>query len=288
MSNKNKIVLKNISKVFIREEKKIQALTDVNLHIEEGEFFSIVGPSGCGKSTLLNIITGLLKPTKGEIFLDGQLHEEINTKIGYITQKDNLLPWRTTLENIEIGLEIRNVSKSRRKSQASELIRRVGLDGFEHHFPHELSGGMRKRVSLVRTLIYDPDVLLMDEPFAAVDAQTRLILENQLLDLWVGTGKTIVFVTHDLEEAISLSDRVVVFSARPGTAKSINPIPLARPRDTIQIRFNEAFIKIYERIWKDLEEEVGKAEELKTKVELENLIEKQESIPNYLDEKTGP
>lgn len=288
MSNKNKIVLKNISKVFIREEKKIQALTDVNLHIEEGEFFSIVGPSGCGKSTLLNIITGLLKPTKGEIFLDGQLHEKINTKIGYITQKDNLLPWRTTLENIEIGLEIRNVSKSKRKSQASELIKRVGLDGFEHHFPHELSGGMRKRVSLVRTLIYDPDVLLMDEPFAAVDAQTRLILENQLLDLWVGTGKTIVFVTHDLEEAISLSDRVVVFSARPGTAKSINPIPLARPRDTIQIRFNEAFIKIYERIWKDLEEEVGKAEELKTKVELENLIEKQESIPNYLDEKTGP
>jgi NitT/TauT family transport system ATP-binding protein len=275
MSDKNKIVLKNISMVFTREERNIQALTDVSLHIEEGEFFSIVGPSGCGKSTLLNIITGLLKPTKGEIFLDGQLHKEINTKIGYITQKDNLLPWRTTLENIEIGLEIRNVSKSERKSQASELIKRVGLDGFEHHFPHELSGGMRKRVSLVRTLIYDPDVLLMDEPFAAVDAQTRLLLENQLLDLWAGTGKTIVFVTHDLEEAISLSDRVVVFSARPGTAKTINPIPLARPRDTIQIRFNEEFIKIYERIWKDLEEEVGKAEELKTMAELENLNEKE-------------
>ena len=267
----NKIVLKNVSKVFTRDERDLQALIDVNIDIKKGEFFSIVGPSGCGKSTLLNIISGLLRPTTGEIVLDDQLLQGINTKIGYITQKDNLLPWRTTRENIEIGLELRNVPRQERRSRAMELIDRVGLSGFEDHFPHELSGGMRKRASLARTLIYDPDVLLMDEPFAAVDAQTRLILENQLLDLWVGTGKTILFVTHDLEEAISLSDRVVVFSARPGTTKSMNPIPLTRPRDTIQIRFNEDFIRIYERIWKDLEEEVGKAEELKTKAELEKM-----------------
>jgi len=283
----NKITLKNISKVFTRDERDVQALIDINIDVKEGEFLSIVGPSGCGKSTLLNIIAGLLRPTTGEISLDGQLLTGINTKIGYITQKDNLLPWRTTRENIEIGLELRSVSRSERKSQAIELIDRVGLAGFEDHFPNELSGGMRKRASLARTLIYNPDVLLMDEPFSAVDAQTRLILENQLLELWSGTGNTIIFVTHDLEEAISLSDRVIVFSARPGTAKAVDSIPLARPRDTIKIRFNEDFIKIYERIWKDLEEEVGKAEELKTRAELEKARKDQEKFRASFDENTG-
>jgi len=283
----DKIVLRNISKVFTRDERELQALIDINIDVEEGEFLSIVGPSGCGKSTLLNIIAGLLRPTTGEISLDGQLLKGINTKIGYITQKDNLLPWRTTRENIEIGLEIRDVSKSERKSQAIELINRVGLAGFEDHFPNELSGGMRKRASLARTLIYNPDVLLMDEPFSAVDAQTRLILENQLLELWGGTGNTILFVTHDLEEAISLSDRVIVFSARPGTTKTVNSIPLVRPRDTIKIRFNEDFIKIYGGIWKDLEEEVGKAEELKTKAELEKMERDQEGFRTSFDENTG-
>ncbi len=284
----DKIVLRNISKVFTRDERELQALIDINIDVKEGEFLSIVGPSGCGKSTLLNIIAGLLRPTTGEISLDGQLLKGINTKIGYITQKDNLLPWRTTRENIEIGLEIRDVSKSERKSQAIKLINRVGLAGFEDHFPNELSGGMRKRASLARTLIYNPDVLLMDEPFSAVDAQTRLILENQLLELWGGTGNTILFVTHDLEEAISLSDRVIVFSARPGTAKTVNSIPLVRPRDTIKIRFNEDFIKIYGGIWKDLEEEVGKAEELKTKAELEKMECDQEGFRTSFDENTGP
>lgn len=283
----NKIVLRNISKVFTRDERELQALIDINIDVREGEFLSIVGPSGCGKSTLLNIIAGLLRPTTGEISLDGQLLKGINTKIGYITQKDNLLPWRTTRENIEIGLEIRDVPRSERKSQAIELINRVGLAGFEDHFPNELSGGMRKRASLARTLIYNPDVLLMDEPFSAVDAQTRLILENQLLELWSGTGNTILFVTHDLEEAISLSDRVIVFSARPGTAKAVNSIPLSRPRDTIKIRFNEDFIKIYGSIWKDLEEEVGKAEELKTKAELEKLKEQQEGFRISFDKDTA-
>jgi NitT/TauT family transport system ATP-binding protein len=282
-----KIVLKSISKLFTRDERELQALIDVNIDVKEGEFLSIVGPSGCGKSTLLNIIAGLLKPTTGEITLDGQLLEGINTKIGYITQKDNLLPWRTTRENIEIGLELRGVPKSERKARAIELINRVGLAGFEDHFPNELSGGMRKRASLARTLIYNPDVLLMDEPFSAVDAQTRLILENQLLELWSGTGKTILFVTHDLEEAISLSDRVIVFSARPGNTKAVNSIPLSRPRDTIRIRFNEDFIKIYERIWKDLEVEVGKAEELKTKAELEKLKQDQEGFRVSFDEDTA-
>jgi NitT/TauT family transport system ATP-binding protein len=283
----DKIVLRNISKVFTRDERKLQALSDINIDVKEGEFLSIVGPSGCGKSTLLNIIAGLLRPTTGEISLDGQLLKGINTNIGYITQKDNLLPWRTTRQNIEIGLEIRDVPKSERKSRAIEIIDRVGLAGFEDHFPNELSGGMRKRASLARTLIYNPDVLLMDEPFSAVDAQTRLILENQLLELWSGTGNTILFVTHDLEEAISLSDRVIVFSARPGTAKAVNSIPLSRPRDTIKIRFNEDFIKIYGSIWKDLEEEVGKAEELKTKAELEKARKDQEGFRTSFDEDTG-
>ncbi len=283
----DKIVLRNISKVFTRDERDVQALIDINIDVKEGEFLSIVGPSGCGKSTLLNIIAGLLKPTTGEISLDGHLLKGINTKIGYITQKDNLLPWRTTRQNIEIGLEIRDVPKSERKSRAIEIINRVGLAGFEDHFPNELSGGMRKRASLARTLIYNPDVLLMDEPFSAVDAQTRLILENQLLELWSGTGNTILFVTHDLEEAISLSDRVIVFSARPGTAKAVNSIALSRPRDTIKIRFNEDFIKIYGSIWKDLEEEVGKAEELKTKAELEKMEQDQEGFRTSFDENTG-
>ncbi|UCD72032.1 MAG: ABC transporter ATP-binding protein [Syntrophobacterales bacterium] len=284
---RDKIVLRNISKVFTRDERELRALIDINIDVKEGEFLSIVGPSGCGKSTLLNIIAGLLKPTTGEISLDGQLLKGINTKIGYITQRDNLLPWRTTRGNIEIGLEIRGVAKSERKSRAMELIDRVGLAGFDDHFPNELSGGMRKRASLARTLIYNPDVFLMDEPFSAVDAQTRLILENQLLELWSGTGNTIIFVTHDLEEAISLSDRVIVFSARPGTAKAVNSIPLTRPRDTIKIRFNEDFIKIYGSIWKDLEEEVGKAEELKTKAELEKAREDQEGFRTSIDEDTG-
>jgi len=284
---RDKIVLRNISKVFTRDERELRALIDINIDVKEGEFLSIVGPSGCGKSTLLNIIAGLLKPTTGEMSLDGQLLKGVNTKIGYITQRDNLLPWRTTRQNIEIGLEIRDVPKSERKSRAMAIIDRVGLAGFDDHFPNELSGGMRKRASLARTLIYNPDVLLMDEPFSAVDAQTRLILENQLLELWSGTGNTILFVTHDLEEAISLSDRVIVFSARPGTAKAVNSIPLSRPRDTIKIRFNEDFIKIYGSIWKDLEEEVGKAEELKTRAELEKARKDQEGFRTSFDEDTG-
>ena len=256
------IEARDVVKVFVarserRRRRAFLALHDVNLAIQQGRFVSFVGPSGCGKSTLLNMVAGLIRPTEGAVHYKGRAVDGINTDVGYITQDDNLLPWRTLLENVEVALEFRRVGPEERRDRAHRYIGRVGLDGFEHHYPHELSGGMRKRVALIRTLIYEPDVILMDEPFGPLDAQTRVILQDELLRLWEGTGKTIVFVTHDLVEAIALSDEIVLFGRAPGTIKHVYPVPLPRPRDVFRIHADPQFPAFYERLWRDLKEEIS-------------------------------
>jgi len=236
-------------------------MTGLDLDVAAGEFVTIVGPSGCGKSTLLNIISGLMPPSSGSVLYKGATLRGVNSEIGYVTQADNLYPWRTLRENVEFPLEIRGVPRPERRQRAATLIERVGLDGFEDHYPHELSGGMRQRANIIRTLAYDPAVILMDEPFGPLDAQTRLLLQDQLLSLWDAARKTIVFITHDLGEAVALADRVVVMTARPGRVKRICPVPIKRPRDLFHLHDHEGFRVTYDTLWDDLEAEVMKAAE---------------------------
>ena len=252
--------IEGVRKEYQVRGKRVVALDSVDLIIAEGEFVTIVGPSGCGKSTLLNLIVGLLRSTVGRIVFRGVPIDGICTQIGYVTQKDNLFPWRTLVKNVEIALEIRGIDKSARRRQAEELIERVGLRGFEDHYPHELSGGMRQRANIIRTLIYDPELILMDEPFGPLDAQTRIVLQDQLLKLWSASRKTIVFITHDLIEAITLADRVVLMSSRPGRIKSIEQVKIPRPRDVFQIHESPEFRSAYERLWRELRPEVNLAE----------------------------
>jgi sulfonate transport system ATP-binding protein len=248
--------IEGVRKEYQVRGNKVLALDSVDLAIAEGEFVSIVGPSGCGKSTLLNMIVGLLRSNVGRIVFRGIPIDGICTKIGYVTQKDNLLPWRTLIENVEIALEVRGIEKGARRAQAKELIDRVGLNGFEDHYPHELSGGMRQRANIIRTLIYDPELILMDEPFGPLDAQTRIVLQDQLLKLWAASKKTIIFITHDLVEAITLADRVVLMSSRPGKIKLIENITIPRPRDVFKIHESQEFRASYERLWQELRPEV--------------------------------
>ncbi|MBI3998250.1 MAG: ABC transporter ATP-binding protein [Armatimonadetes bacterium] len=255
------IEIRDVFKVFVargdrHQRRAFLALRDVSLTIPSGRFVSFVGPSGCGKSTLLNMMAGLVRPTDGEVQYKGLSVDGINTDVGYITQDDNLLPWRTLQENVEVALEFRGVPADQRRERAARYIAMVGLSGFEHHYPHELSGGMRKRTALIRTLIYEPSVVLMDEPFGPLDAQTRVILQDELLRLWEGSGKTIVFVTHDLVEAIALSDEIALFSRAPGTIKRVYQVPLGRPRDVFHIHADPGFPEFYDRLWRDLKEEI--------------------------------
>jgi NitT/TauT family transport system ATP-binding protein len=254
------ISVRDVYKVFVGKgagQPAKLALRDINVSVRRGEFLCLIGPSGCGKSTVLNMMAGLERPAEGEIHHAGRLVRGVNTRVGYVTQDDNLLPWRTAVSNVELALEIKGVRRAERRDRAMEYLRRVGLGGFEHHYPHELSGGMRKRTSIVRTLIDDSiDVILMDEPFGPLDAQTRLILQDELLKLWQGTGRTIVFVTHDITEAIALSDRIAIFSAAPGTIKDICVVDLPRPRDVFHIHETPGFAPIYDRIWHDLRDEI--------------------------------
>jgi NitT/TauT family transport system ATP-binding protein len=252
--------IEGVRKEYFSRGKRVVALDSVDLDIPEGEFVTIVGPSGCGKSTLLNLIVGLLRPSGGRIVFRDAAIEGICTQIGYVTQKDNLFPWRTLVENVEIALEIRSIGKNARRHQAEALVERVGLRGFEEHYPHELSGGMRQRANIIRTLIYDPELILMDEPFGPLDAQTRIVLQDQLLNLWSTTKKTIIFITHDLIEAITLADRVVLMSSRPGKIKSIEQVEIARPRDVFKIHESEQFRAVYEKLWRELRPEVKLAE----------------------------
>ena len=252
--------IEGVRKEYQVRGKRVVALESVDLDICEGEFVTIVGPSGCGKSTLLNLIVGLLRSSGGRIVFNGAAIDGICTKIGYVTQKDNLFPWRTLIGNVEIALEIRGIARMSRRSQAEELIERVGLRGFEDHYPHELSGGMRQRANIVRTLIYGPELILMDEPFGPLDAQTRIVLQDELLKLWSTTKKTIIFITHDLIEAITLADRVVLMSSRPGRIKAVEQVNIPRPRDVFKIHQSEQFRAVYENLWRELRPEVKLAE----------------------------
>jgi NitT/TauT family transport system ATP-binding protein len=252
--------VEGVSKEYHVRGKKVLALDSIDLAVAQGEFVTVVGPSGCGKSTLLNLIVGLLRSSSGRILFRGDPINGICTKIGYVTQKDNLLPWRTLIENVEIALEIRGIENSARRQRAEELIGQVGLSGFEDHYPHELSGGMRQRANIIRTLIYDPELILMDEPFGPLDAQTRVVLQDQLLKLWLASRKTIVFITHDLVEAITLADRVVLMTSRPGRIKSIENVTIPRPRNVFQIHERPEFRSAYERLWEQLRPEVNLAE----------------------------
>ncbi len=241
------------------------ALENISFAVAPREFVALVGPSGCGKSTILNMISGLLRPSFGRIAYAGAPVDAINSRVGYMTQKDTLLPWRTTRDNIGIAFEL--ASRRGRKRQGvnvaaliSEQIKLVGLEGFENHFPAQLSGGMRKRVLLARTLIYEPETLLMDEPFGALDAQLKLVMQSELLRIWAATRNTVIFVTHDLGEAIALADRVLIFSGRPGRIKAVQEIDLPRPRDVFSIRFTPRYAELYENLWGLLQSEVGKSD----------------------------
>ena len=254
--------LRAVSRDFVTRGRVIRALAGVGLDVGAGEFLTIVGPSGCGKSTLLNILSGLLPPSSGEVLYKATPVRGVNTEIGYVTQADNLYPWRTLRENVEFPLEVRGVPRDERRRRATAFTERVGLGGFEDHYPYELSGGMRQRANIIRTLVYDPEVILMDEPFGPLDAQTRLILQDQLLGLWDAARKTIIFITHDLAEAVALADRVVVMTARPGRVKRIRPVPLRRPRDVFHLHDDEQFRVTYDTLWDDLEGEVMKGSEV--------------------------
>lgn len=207
-----------------------QALVDAHLEVRQGEFVSLIGPSGCGKSTLFNLIAGLDRPTEGDILIDGERRNGQQGVVGYMLQKDMLLPWRTILENVTLGLEVSGVGKRRAKEIAAPLLQTYGLAGFEDKYPAQLSGGMKQRAALLRTILFNRDIILLDEPFGALDAQTRERMQEWLLDLWDDFRKTVLFVTHDIDEAIYLSDRVVVMSARPGRIVADFTVPLARPR----------------------------------------------------------
>jgi len=239
--------------------ERYTAVSNTSLSVAPGEFVSVVGPTGCGKSTLLNVAAGLLAPSSGRALVDGQPLEGINSRAGYMFQADALMPWRNAIDNVTAGLEFRGIQRSAAAAHAHEWLARVGLVGFESRYPHQLSGGMRKRVALAQMLILDPEILLMDEPFSALDIQTRQLMENELLELWSANRKSVLFITHDLEEAIALSDRVVVLSAGPAT----HPIgefavDLPRPRDVAEIRLAPRFVELHEAIWRVLKDEVLK------------------------------
>jgi NitT/TauT family transport system ATP-binding protein len=249
-----------VSCTFISRDdpgQRYTAVRDVSLTVGAGEFVSVVGPTGCGKSTLLNMAAGLLTPSSGTVSVFGRPLTGLNTRAGYLFQAESLMPWRTALRNVMAGLEFRGVADA--KAQAEEWLRRVGLGGFGDRYPHQLSGGMRKRVSLAQTLALDPDIILMDEPFSALDIQTRQLMENEVLALWAAKKKAVLFITHDLDEAIAMSDRVVCLSAGPGS----HPIgefriDLERPRDVAEVRAAPRFVELHQAIWSVLRDEVVK------------------------------
>ena len=252
------IVVAHVTQRFAvpREEREFTALQDVSLEVRGSEFVSIVGPSGCGKSTLLGMMAGLVPITEGRIVVGARVVDGVDPRLGFVFQRDAVFPWKTVAENVGLPLLFRGVDPAVAKARVTEWIARIGLTGFEHYHPYQLSGGMRKRVALAMTMVYEPEIILMDEPFGALDVQTRNLMENDLLEIWAQSRRTVVFVTHDLEEAIALSDRVVVMTASPGRVKAVYAIDLPRPRSVTEVRFHPEFGRLYETIWKDLKDEV--------------------------------
>jgi NitT/TauT family transport system ATP-binding protein len=246
--------------------QRYTAVADTTLRVRAGEFVSVVGPTGCGKSTLLNVGAGLLEPSSGTVKVFGQALAGVNARAGYMFQTEALMPWRSAVDNVMVGLQYRGVPDAEARAQAEAWLSRVGLSGFGDRYPHQLSGGMRKRVALAQTLVLDPDIILMDEPFSALDIQTRQLMENEVLDLWSAKKKAVLFITHDLDEAIAMSDRVVVLSAGPATHPIGEfAIDLARPRDVAEVRTQPRFVELHTQIWEVLRDEVlkGYAQQLK-------------------------
>lgn len=248
--------IEDVGKTFKRRDKtEVVALRDINLDVPKGAFVSIVGASGSGKSTLLRIIDGLIDSDSGRVKVNGKVVTKPGRDRAVVFQHDSLLPWKTVIQNVAYGLTLAGVKWKDAAKTAQGFIDLAGLSGFETHFPHQLSGGMRQRVNVARGLAVDPDILLLDEPFAALDAQTREIMQTELLRIWRQSGKTVILITHQIDEAVFLSDEVVVFSARPGTVRERIPIPLARPRD-LDIKRSQEFVQLVDQIWKLIEEEV--------------------------------
>jgi NitT/TauT family transport system ATP-binding protein len=238
-----------VSKAFQSKAGTVLAVKDVDLRVKRGEIVTLVGPSGCGKSTLLNMVAGLFAPSQGQVFYGGAPVAGLNQKVGYMTQADHLLPWRSVLGNVIAPLEIRGVPGKEALERVTELLSLVGLNGFEKSYPSQISGGMRKRTALARLLAYDPETLLMDEPFGALDALLRLRMQVELRALYRRLGKAVLFVTHDLEEAVALGDRCVVFSARPGRILEVIDIPLPEDRDLMQLRYDASFAQTSAKLW---------------------------------------
>jgi NitT/TauT family transport system ATP-binding protein len=239
--------------------QRYTAVAHTTLRLRAGEFVSVVGPTGCGKSTLLNIAAGLMVPSTGSVKVFGEPLRGINTRAGYMFQTEALMPWRSALDNVMLGLQYRGVPNDQARPQAQAWLERVGLGGFGDRYPHQLSGGMRKRAALAQVLVLDPDIILMDEPFSALDIQTRQLMENEVLGLWASKKKAVLFITHDLDEAIAMSDRVVVLSAGPGTHPMGEfDIDLPRPRDVAEVRSEPRFVELHRQIWDVLRDEVLK------------------------------
>ncbi|MBE1499397.1 NitT/TauT family transport system ATP-binding protein [Amycolatopsis lexingtonensis] len=237
------------------------AVRDLTMSVQPGEFVAVVGPTGCGKSTTLSLVSGLQPPSAGRVRVNGEDVKSIPDGVGYMFQTDAVMPWRSVLDNVASGPRFRGVPKAEARAQAVDWIARVGLAGFEKYYPHQLSGGMRKRVALAQTLVTKPKIMLMDEPFSALDVQTRALMQDELLRLWSGSGAAVIFVTHDLDEAIALADKVVVLTTSPATVKDVFEIPLERPRKVEDLRLTDEFRKLYADIWESLRSEVDKARE---------------------------
>jgi NitT/TauT family transport system ATP-binding protein len=243
------IRIENVSKSFYKNGAVIDAVRGMNFTVSREEIVAIIGPSGCGKSTLLNMIAGLYPPTQGSVVYNGGVITDVNTAVGYMTQKDNLLPWRTVRDNVAFPLELAGVGKAERIKRSDDVIRHVGLDGFEERYPSELSGGMRKRAALGRMLLYGAETVLLDEPFGALDAQLKLAMHDLMLRLIAENRQTVVLVTHDLMEAVTLADRVFVCTRRPAMMALEQRIELPRPRDVLNVRFSNAFKDHYDALW---------------------------------------
>jgi NitT/TauT family transport system ATP-binding protein len=254
MQTSNKVEIKHINMNYHSLKGETEALKNINFSLYEGEFVSIVGPSGCGKSTLLNIICGLLKPSSGDIYLDGEKLQNMSTKIGYMFQKDQLFEWLSVIENVKLGLKIQHQLNAENLELIDELLKKYNLWEFKNHHPSELSGGMRQRVALIRTLTLKPELLLFDEPFSALDYQTRLKVSDEITGIIKSQGKTVIMVTHDISEAVSMSDRVIVLSKRPAVIKDIVDITFKSDSNTpLKRRDDESFRGYFNTIWKELD-----------------------------------
>ena len=255
-----RISVRALDKLYGSGATGVKAVDNVSFDVRQGEFVALLGPSGCGKSTILNMVAGLLPRTGGDIRIDADIVQvgEVNRKVGYVFQRDTVFPWRTVENNIGYGLEIAGVAKPKRAARVTDAINKAGLTGFEKSFPRMLSGGMRQRVALMRTLIMEPEILLMDEPFGALDTHTKLEMHKTLLEIWERERQTVLFVTHDLGEALTLASRIILLSARPGRLKEDFEVPFPRPRDPVSLRETDEFGRLYSHIWQSLGAEFRK------------------------------